>query len=438
MKRTTLITSILAAGILAAPALSLSAIDWDRIIDFNDYAVGDYHGPDGNPVHPDSIIVTRDEGWEGTQTGGSAVQRIRADENDNRYYMMHTLGRGVSWSHVFSLINFEEPMEGIGTIYWESVKVGPSSHFIVGVAANPAIQVSEGEEGWTPWGWTGMTTWGQTRTGTRKDELNVWWALDSAWRHATLDDPEIHLGVWYSIWHHINVPDNDYRMYIQGGQFTEPTIIPVTVDGVVYEDLFFRGAGTESIPSIFINTQHGHAGNPNQGDPWFLNNIAWVEGVHTLERPDANMALSPGVILPRKWGFSQITAEEEYRLDGLRFLGEFWGNYAPWLYSVDLGTWKYASVLTRVVEDEVVVQPETADRSRQDGSWNYVMNSGDGPGDVDANGNLESKNYMGWVNTTNAPWFYLWNIGTWAYLADGTLDGSGAWVWVTNADKDRE
>ena len=441
MKRTTLIKSLLAAGILAAPALSLSATEWDRIIDFNDYPVGDYHGPEDNPIHGDSITITRDEGWEGTTTGGYGVQRIRADENDNRYYMIHTLARGVSWAHVFSLVNFPEPFDDIGTLYWEYVTAGPSNHIVLGSAVNPAVPVSEGEDGYTPWGYTGMTLWGQTRTGFNKSETNVFRVMDSGWANsAPLDDPEVHLGVWYQFWNHINVTDEEHRIYIQGGQFTEPTVLPVTVDGVVYEDLFFRDSGTTSIPSFFLNTQHGHAGNPNQGDPWFINNIAMVKGEFTLERPDREIAQGIGVVLPRKWGFSQITAEQDYRLDGLRFLGEFWGNFAPWLYSVDLGTWKYSSVFMQTVtvdEEEVLeLRGEGSDRSRQAGSWNYVINSGDGPTDDSGDGNVNSENFLGWVYTGDAPWVYLWNIGTWAYLADGgTLEDDGAWVWVANADQ---
>ena len=156
---------IVLGSLLFAPA----AHAWDRIVTFNEFPPGDYHGPKDNPVNAEAVHVTRDEGWEGGNTGGFGVQRIVDDGTGNHYYTMRTLGRGTSWAHVFSLVNFPEPITDKGTIYFEFAQSGPSNEYIIGGAADPAIPVNPGDEGYTPWGWTGMTAWGQTRVGIQKN-----------------------------------------------------------------------------------------------------------------------------------------------------------------------------------------------------------------------------------------------------------------------------
>ena len=203
MKPPTPSISLFLAVVLMIPAFSLRA--WDRIIDFQEFAIGDYDGSGENPINETTVHITRDEGWEGDNTGGAVIQRIRGSDDGNRYYSVYTRGRGSHWGHAFSLVNWPTPITGIGTIYWEFMQVGPSSEYILGAAVDPAVAVNPGEEGYTPWGWTGMTEWRQTRTGVLKNPSNMWLVMSGAWHPVHLEDPKVHFGCWYQVWQHLEV-----------------------------------------------------------------------------------------------------------------------------------------------------------------------------------------------------------------------------------------
>ena len=416
---------------------------WDRVITFNEYPPGDYHGPENNPVNAEAVHVTRDEGWEGDYTGGFGVQRIVDDGTGNHYYTMHTLGRGESWGHVFSLVNFPELITDKGTIYFEFAQSASSNRYALGFSEAPATPAeNSGGEGYFPhpWGWQGMDLWGQIRGGIFVLESNELLVLSSSFTLGFIDDedkPEewnpvlLPYGDWHRIWYHVSPGQAAYELWLQNPSMTQPYKVCVLELSIMQCYIQTRSS-PYTIQSLVVNTLSGNPTSPNLGDPWYINNIAVYNGVHTLERPPGTeMAKPPEVLLPAKWGFRQLVEDSEWYLDGISFLGCFHGEFAPWIYSFNLGTWIYAGILDSGSGTPIA---ETQVRRYVAGSWNYIWNSGPGAEDL-GDGNVHAANYLGYLNTDFAPWIYLWDLGTWGYLAEGDWNADAAWLYTVNGSR---
>lgn len=51
---------------------------------------------------------------------------------------------------------------------------------------------------------------------------------------------------------------------------------------------------------------------------------------------------------------------------------------------------------------------------------------------VDAEGNVDTGDFLGLVHATNAPWVYLFSMSRWAYIPDPGADSAGAWSFMLN------
>ena len=51
---------------------------------------------------------------------------------------------------------------------------------------------------------------------------------------------------------------------------------------------------------------------------------------------------------------------------------------------------------------------------------------------VDAGGNADTGAWMGWINVTNAPWVYSYDLEQYVYLDEAYVEGGGSWMYILN------
>ena len=97
-------------------------------------------------------------------------------------------------------------------------------------------------------------------------------------------------GIWYNMWivvHNAANPfDDHFQIYVQGGEFDEPTVLNVEqrdyfsgqLTGEYPESAWFRNGTTEPLVTLVIATESGTVSNPFAGDPWYVDDFHMTSG----------------------------------------------------------------------------------------------------------------------------------------------------------------
>jgi len=398
MKKRTII-AILAAGILAAPAVTA----WDQVIDFEEFELGTSKDPASDIAQ--LVNITRDEGYEAGRTEGFATLTIAEEEGGQQIFNYGTGGHGFSWGHTFGGINLPEPITEEGTFYMQFMTEGPSVDISISLAEDPYTSIEPTES--NPWGWEGPIAWGDHRATWRIGMESVFTVRDGG---SFAAGPEVVPGAWYEVWMVVDVPSELYSVYLHAPDagIEEVTVVTIEFEGEEFEDYFFRSSA-EQLASVVFGMVAGSPGAPSLGHRYWLNAVAFDLNEHNLTNPGVELPgfAPPPVII---YGFDAVagTTFEEMRVDAFNFLGaDVWVAHAPYLYSFDIAAWMYVPALW----NEAEIDEETGD----------VLEPGS-PKDP------ESFN----MAARSADWVYIWESPFAADQWTGSAE-LGTWVWGTES-----
>jgi hypothetical protein len=211
---------------------------------------------------------------------------------------------------------------------------------------------------------------------------------------------------WYKMWFVIDPFGLTYSIYIQGGEFTEQTLVADTYDWRNFTDQPNRTFVWRTLGNDNTNTSNGE---PNHLDNLFVD----LTGAN-LSDPTEGQVNDP------TWGGYPIT-------NGSANTGEWmgWLNVAsaPFVYSYSLDTWFFL--------------PEPA--AGAPGGWAYLLKSAASDGltgentwggyPVQSNA-ANTGSWMGLMDITSAPYVYNYTMSAWIFLPEPATDAPGAWGYI--------
>lgn len=408
MKKLTIV-SILAAGILAAPALSA----WDQVIDFDTYDVGTTKDPEA-PI-ADLWNITRDEGYQGGRTEGFATLTINEIDGGHKIFNFGTGGFGYSWGHTFGGINLDEPITGQGTFYAQFSVEGTSFDWNMSLSDLIYEPLAEPDEE-NPWGYSGASDWGHHKATIRNAAGVIGVRDGGGFANSQF---EFVPGAWYEMWMVVDVPQEVYTVYLRSeqGGIPEQTAIEVEFEGDIFDNYYFRTTAAE-LNSIVVGQVAGSPAAPTLGHLVWLNGVAFDSSTHNLTDPGIEVpdAIEARVII---FGFDAVGDPEWNIVDAFNYLGtEVYVGSAPYVYNMNNEFWMYVPDLWEPATEEEVdtegnvveeAQPGTPKEptynfAATESEWVYIYDSpftaGQWEGDAD----------MGtWVYATEGGWAYILN-----------------------------
>ncbi len=415
------------AVLLFCMFFAIGAQAWDKVIDFDEFEIGQYRSPD-DPI-AELWKVTRDEGYEAGLTIGFATHHIIDNGIGGRMYSLTTAGFGFNWGHVFAAMDFDEPLTDKGTWYFQVVWEGHSQDVNISSREVPVERVEPPLET-NPWGWDGPRAWGAKISTVRmgRDTEPIVIRDASAFRNAQIDWIP---GFWYEVWVLESVSDKTYSVYVRSEEagIPEPTAI-VVLSGETLSDYYHYRSSAEELTGLLIGMQIGHANDPMLGHRAYFNAFAFDHNAHNLTRPPGvphpgqvefpvdPVAPEDPVIPLILYGFRRVEGipGEWMRLNTFGMFGpDVWFEHAPYLYDFDLDVWLWVPDLwiPAVVDPGTGEEtepgrphdPETSNFSARTPGWVYIWDS---PFEVNK-----------WTGV--AEW------GTWVWAHEG------GWTWIENS-----
>jgi hypothetical protein len=170
-----------------------------------------------------------------------------------------------------------------------------------------------------------------------------------------------------------------------------------------------------------------------------LSNLSWISpwaGGGDVQRPWAEMLVDE-LRIGTTWAAVTPTGDGEKEPPALTWAGFaydekgdcFTGDFLGWINVADSPRIYSYSCKTYLFMDESYVGPG--------GAWGYVFNtSTDAPrgGDLTWAGytvlptyDVETRNFLDWINILQAPYVFSYNIGYWLYMPEQYVSLSGGW-----------
>ncbi|MEX0324607.1 MAG: hypothetical protein AB3N33_00830 [Puniceicoccaceae bacterium] len=136
------------------------------------------------------------------------------------------------------------------------------------------------------------------------------------------------LNTYYHTWTVIDLAANTYDIYIQGGVYTEPTMV---IENVAFKQAPFPGADTNPLTHMFVFAIEGAPDNPRGVDPFYIDDIY-------IDYTGSNLTI-PSSGTSNDW-YGYPIAELNW-VDTDSWLS--WVNitFDPWVYVDGLGKYVY-------------------------------------------------------------------------------------------------
>jgi len=266
---------------------------------------------------------------------GKLLDRIDPEDSTNQVLFIYaetsTLG------YTSAVLPLKDPIADgeTGTIYLRYYESNDAREYMFGFSD---VEITPDGEGFSaPRNWTDFE--GSVRMSPFDTRIDV--RDGDAYAHTSADDglsnAIISSGTWYDIWivvyNETGTAFDEYAVYIQGGDYTEQTLLKVEVNtgteenpvSDYFDTIIFRNGTTDSIKNVFIRTT-GYSIGPSNSIAVYIDNIAQAPGValDIFECP-----------------YIDCFPDENNDVDTSHWLGWLNIEWAPWTYAYSLNSWIY-------------------------------------------------------------------------------------------------
>ena len=302
------------------------------------------------------------EGWDLTHIRGGLGHMVHTEDPtdpENMVFYVESGGYGVSdVNTTFASLTLPTPVNPgeTATLFWRYYEAGPSNSFHI--TLSPVEKERDEESG----EWVRPNAFGTLETIYRVGQADdlAETSIRDANRFPRLgvgDTPEtfvpfVHTsGMWYNMWmviHNTEDPfDDHFRVYVQGGEFEEPTVLKVEqidystgeLTGEYPDFAWFRNGIDEPLVTLVVFTESGFVSNPFGGDVWYIDDIHLAHG-----DPGAVLTTPPGVgdgDPVTLWHGYVVGAENVVDTGEWMGMVTIYDVESNWAYAHDLQNWIY-------------------------------------------------------------------------------------------------